>query len=83
MKSTPSPAAEQAPALLSVRALAHMLDVSTRGVWRLLDAGRMPQPLKIGRSVRWRREAIQEWIDAGCPSCRPAPSGPLPRGGAR
>lgn len=53
--------------LVDVRSVAEMLGVSSRQVYRLADAGRMPQPIKLGGAVRWSRRAIVEWIDAGCP----------------
>lgn len=56
--------------LLDVQAVAELLDCSTRHVYRLADAGRMPAPVKLGTLVRWSRTAIEDWIAAGCPSCR-------------
>lgn len=57
--------------LIDVHAVAAMLSVSARMVYRLRDSGGMPKPLIIGRLVRWRKEAIDEWIQAGCPRARP------------
>ena len=56
--------------LLDVQAVAELLDCSTRHVYRLADAGRMPAPIKLGSLVRWSRSAIDEWVAANCPSCR-------------
>jgi excisionase family DNA binding protein len=53
--------------LLTVDDVAELLKVSTRHVWKLLSAGRFPQPIRIGRSVRWRRADVENWIDDGCP----------------
>lgn len=53
--------------LFSPAQLAERLGVNTRTVRRLVLAGRVPEPLKIGRAVRWPRKAIERWIDAGCP----------------
>ncbi len=58
--------------LLDVRAVAAMLDCSPRTVYRLADSGRMPRPVKVGALVRWRRDALTDWINADCPSCRDA-----------
>lgn len=64
--------------LLDVRAVADMLGCSTRHVYRLSDAGRMPAPVKLGSLVRWRWSTgdpitgLQEWLNAGCPSVRRA-----------
>ena len=59
-------------ALLDVRAVAAMLGCSCRHVYRLADGGKMPAPVHLGASVRWRRADIQAWIDGGCRSVRTA-----------
>jgi excisionase family DNA binding protein len=64
----PDPAAS--PALLDVQQVADLLNCSTRHVYRLADAGRMPQPVRLGALVRWPRHAIEDWIAAGCKPCR-------------
>ena len=41
--------------------------VSTR-TWRSWDAaGRIPQPVRIGRSTLWRLDELRAWVAAGCP----------------
>jgi excisionase family DNA binding protein len=62
--------AEPSAKLLDVQAVAEMLGCSSRHVYRLSDAGRMPSPVKLGSLVRWSDTAIREWIDQGCPSIR-------------
>lgn len=52
--------------LIDVRVVARLLSCSTRHVYRLADAGRMPGPLKLGALVRWKRQEIQDWIACGC-----------------
>jgi len=56
--------------MLSVRQVAALLQVSTRTVWRLLSAGTLPSPVRLGGCVRWRVDDIAGWIDAGCPRQR-------------
>ena len=56
------------PAMLNVGDVATLLRCSRRHVYRLVDAGRMPAPVKIGALIRWSRASIEEWIAAGCPS---------------
>jgi excisionase family DNA binding protein len=63
----PDPAA---PALLDVRAVAQLLDCSTRHVYRLADTGGMPPPVRLGALVRWRRQDIEGWLGGGCKPCR-------------
>ena len=62
--STP---AESPAALLDVRAVATMFHCSTRHIYRLAEAGRMPRPVRLGALVRWRRAELTKWLDAGCP----------------
>ena len=56
-----------APALLPAKHVAKLLQISTRTLWRLLSAGKIITPIKLGRSVRWRKEELMRWIAAGCP----------------
>lgn len=54
--------------LLTAEELAEMLKVAVRTVWRLRSSGKLPRPVSIGSSIRWRKNEIVAWIDAGCPS---------------
>ncbi len=65
-----TPQAETAR-LLSVAEVASLLNVCERHVYRMADAGQLPRPLRIGRTVRWDRRALERWIDAGCPTIQP------------
>lgn len=47
--------------------VAEMLHCNVRTVERLADAGRMPQPIKLNRLVRWPVAQIDDWIAQGCP----------------
>ena len=58
---------ESTAVLIPVEEVASMLGVSERTLWRLLSAGKVPEPLRIGRSTRWRSAEIREWIERGCP----------------
>ena len=49
---------------------AKMLDVSARTILRLRDSGRMPQPVKIGKCIRWRLADVTAWIEDGCPDVK-------------
>ena len=69
MKTFPPRPTDSPVKLLDVRTVADLLDCSTRHVYRLSDAGRMPAPIKLGSLVRWSRTAIEDWIAAGCRSC--------------
>jgi len=56
------------PKLITVRELSGLLGMSKRTIWRLLSAGQVPQPVRIGRSTRWRLDEVRRWIDSGCPT---------------
>jgi integrase/recombinase XerD len=58
---------DTSPMLISAEELAHLLDVPERTPWRLLSAGKLPRPLRIGRNTRSRRVEVTEWIERGCP----------------
>lgn len=57
-------------ALMDVEQVAAMLRCSTRHIYRLSDAGRMPRPLKLGALVRWNRTEVERWLNDRCPSVR-------------
>jgi excisionase family DNA binding protein len=61
--------------LLTVDEVAELLRVSPRHVYRLVDGGRMPRPLKLGGARRWDREAVNDWILSGCPAMPSAKRG--------
>jgi len=63
-------AEESAPLLVSAEAVAKCLDVSVRTLWRLRSSGKLPEPIRLGGSVRWKASDIHAWIDAGCPSAQ-------------
>ena len=58
--------------MLTVAELAALLRCSSRTVYRLADAGRLPAPCRLGGMVRWPATVIDAWMAAGCPmSARP------------
>lgn len=48
--------------LLTAAQAAEVLSISTRKLWELTNCGEIPS-LRIGRSVRYRPEQIQAWLD--------------------
>lgn len=58
---------KDAPLLLNVKEVARLLSIGERTVWAKAAAGVMPAPIRLGRSRRWRREELEEWIRSGCP----------------
>lgn len=59
--------------MVNVEQFAELLDISTRHVRRLVDAGKAPQPVRLGGCVRWPRQVVEAWIADGCPNCRKRP----------
>jgi predicted DNA-binding transcriptional regulator AlpA len=58
--------------LVSCRVVAGLLGVSQRQVCKLAACGRMPRPIKLGRSTRWRLHELRTWIASGCASPKQA-----------
>ncbi len=52
--------------LLNARQTARLLGVSERQVWSLNSTGRIPPPIRLNTSVRWRVDDLLRFIDAGC-----------------
>jgi excisionase family DNA binding protein len=48
--------------------VAKLLGVSKRHVAALNASGRLPRPVRLGRSVRWRADELRDWLEAGAPS---------------
>lgn len=53
---------------LTARELASRLGISRAHVWKLLSLGRLPEPVRLGRAVRWDKRVIDAWLAAGAPS---------------
>ena len=58
----------QTPLAISARELSAMLGVSLRQIWRLNSTGKLPKPVRLGGSVRWRRDEIIAWLGENCPA---------------
>jgi excisionase family DNA binding protein len=52
--------------MLTVADVAAMLACSTKTVYRLVDRGAIPRPVRLGGLLRWRRVQIEQWIADGC-----------------
>jgi excisionase family DNA binding protein len=44
-----------------------MLQCSERHLYRMIEDGRAPKPMKLGDLNRWPRAIVEKWIHAGCP----------------
>jgi prophage regulatory protein len=56
------------PLVVDARRLAEMLGVGIRTVRAWDASGRIPAPVRVGGSVRWRLDEIRAWVSAGCPT---------------
>lgn len=55
--------------LLTVEAVAEMLSLSKRAVFRMKSAGLICPSIKVGQgAVRFRQSDIELWIKLGCPN---------------
>ena len=58
-------------ALIDAAELARMLSVSKPTIWRMRD--KLPPSIALtSQCIRWRRDAVLEWINTGCPSLQPS-----------
>lgn len=66
--ATPTNVTGTQPLLLTAKMAAAMCGKSVR-TWRSWDAaGRIPRPIRIGRSTLWDCRELENWVAAGCPS---------------
>lgn len=54
--------------LLTIEDFAAVLKVSVRTTRRLHDQGKLPRAIRIGTALRWRREAIDQFLRDGAVS---------------
>jgi predicted DNA-binding transcriptional regulator AlpA len=59
---------EQNDHLVNVKTLSKMLATSVRSIWRYRSSGRLPKPVNVGSSIRWKMSDIQLWIKLGLPT---------------
>lgn len=64
----PSPLTTIPAALLSADDSAVLLGISTSHFYELHATNRLgPEPVRMGRSVRWHRDELLAWTKAKCP----------------
>ena len=54
--------------LLKAGDVSVMLSLSKRQVHRLNSSGQIPEPVRVGGSVRWPESELSAWIQAGTPN---------------
>jgi predicted DNA-binding transcriptional regulator AlpA len=60
-------AQESTPLAVAAKEVGKLVGISIRQVWRLNSSGKLPKPIRLGGSVRWRRDEIVAFVAAGCP----------------
>jgi predicted DNA-binding transcriptional regulator AlpA len=72
--SPPRSATDQPPdeacLLIDIKDLARLLAVSPRHVFQLNKQQLLPEPVRLGRLVRWSLAEVRAWVAAGCPPRR-------------
>ncbi len=60
-------AAVQEPGVLTADEAAALLKISRSHFYKLVRTGRAPGPIRLGRAVRWLRQELDAWLEAGAP----------------
>ena len=55
-------------ALLDKKEVSALFGCSVRHIYRLVETGQMPAPVRLGSLPRWSKKALVRWIEAGCPA---------------
>lgn len=58
---------QAATPLLTVDALAARLSISRSTLYRSLQLGELPEPLRIAERLRWDSRVVENWLANGCP----------------
>jgi predicted DNA-binding transcriptional regulator AlpA len=66
--NSPVQSTVERPMAVATAGLAQMLCVSERAIRKMNNSGRLPRPIRLGRSVRWRVAEIEAWLAAGAPA---------------
>lgn len=53
-----------APALWRAKHLTAKLQIGRSTLWRWVDEGRFPQPVRFGRVTVWRDADVKTWLDS-------------------
>ena len=48
--------------LLNVKEVSKLIGLSERTVWKMSACGELPAPIRIGRSVRWPKGMLEQFI---------------------
>ncbi len=54
--------------LIDIKGVAAMLDIGESTANRLDTSGKLPLPIRIGKSKKWRINEVRQWLQEGAPS---------------
>ena len=57
--------------LLDVKAVSMSLGLSSRTIRRMVRAGQVPAPVRLGQGIRWQSTVLDQWMRGGC---KPVPT---------
>ena len=63
LQTISKPKNDSPPLLLALPTLTSYLQISRSQIYQLMQGGKFPRPLKLGRSSRWLNQDIQDWIE--------------------
>lgn len=63
----PAVAAASLPLLVDAAEACRLLGIGRSLFFALKSGGRLPDPVHLGRAVRWGRDELRAWVAAGCP----------------
>jgi len=58
------PGFDSLPLLLQAEEVAQLIRVSRKAVYTMAERGEIPGVTKLGRRLRFRRDAIEAWLSA-------------------
>jgi excisionase family DNA binding protein len=60
--------------LMKIDEVARYFSVNQRTIRRLWDRGEFPKPIRIGKMLRWREQALAEYVNDKCEQAQHEPA---------
>lgn len=68
MSETPTTTPATEPILLSIDQTCELLGgIHKTHIYHLINSGKIPLPIRLGRRTLWRADELRAWVAAGCP----------------
>ena len=61
-----APIVQTAPLLVNAQTAGELLGLPPRTFERLLAAGRLPSPIRLGKRRFWRHRDLEDFVEGGC-----------------